>query len=149
MYVGVRTAGDPAALLTPIRAAIRELDAELPLDAVGTVDDLVTQTLSPRRFSLLLMVIFATLALILAMVGIYGVMAYSVNQATQEIGIRIALGARSGNVLRIVLTYGGVLMAALDAYLAVRDPSAVLVNDDRAAPCNGSALTGFLRRRLR
>jgi len=112
MYFGVRTAGDPAALIGPVRAVIRGIDPELPLDAVGTVDDLVSKSLSQRRFSMLLMAIFAALALVLAMVGIYGVMAYSVNQATQEIGIRMALGAGRGDVLRIVLSYGGLLMLA-------------------------------------
>ena len=89
-----------------------ELDPELPLDAVGTVDALVATSLSQRRFAMVLMAIFAGLALVLAMVGIYGVMAYSVTQATQEIGIRMALGARSGDVLRMVLGYAAVLMAA-------------------------------------
>jgi len=112
MYFAVRIAGDPAALIAPVRAAIRGLDSELPIDAVGTVDDLVSKSLSQRHFSMLLMAIFAALALLLAMVGIYGVMAYSVTQATQEIGIRMALGAKRADVLRIVLTYGGILMAA-------------------------------------
>ncbi len=111
MYFGVRAAGDPSALIAPIRAAIRSIDAELPVDAIGTVDDLVSKSLAQRRFSMLLMAIFASLALILAMVGIYGVMAYSVTQATQEIGIRMALGAGRSDVLRIVLTYGGLLMS--------------------------------------
>ena len=112
MYFGVRTAGDPASLISAVRAVIREQDAELPLDAVGTVDSLVATSLSQRRFAMLLMAIFAGLALVLAMVGIYGVISYSVTQATQEIGIRMALGARRGDVLRIVFGYAGVLMAA-------------------------------------
>ena len=112
MYFGVRTAGDPASLIPAVRAVIREQDAELPLDAVGTVDSLVATSLSQRRFAMLLMAIFASLALVLAMVGIYGVISYSVTQATQEIGIRMALGARRGDVLRIVFGYAGVLMAA-------------------------------------
>ena len=103
MYFGVRTAGDPAALIPGVRAAMREIDAELPLDAVGTVDALVATSLSQRRFAMLLMAIFAGLALVLAMVGIYGVISYSVTQATQEIGIRMALGARRADVLRMVL----------------------------------------------
>ena len=111
MYFGVRTAGDPAALIGPVRAAIRALDAELPLDAVGTVDESVSKTLSQRRFSMLLMAIFAGLALILAMIGIYGVISYSVTQATQEIGIRMALGAARSDVLRIVLAYASLLTA--------------------------------------
>jgi putative ABC transport system permease protein len=78
---------------------------------VGTVERLVDTSLSDRRFAMLLMAVFAGLALALAMVGIYGVMSYSVTQATQEIGIRIALGATGGDVLRMVLSHGGTLMA--------------------------------------
>jgi putative ABC transport system permease protein len=112
MYFGIRTAGDPATLIAGVRSVMRELDAELPLDGVGTVDALVATSLSQRRFAMLLMAIFAGLALVLAMVGIYGVIAYSVTQATQEIGIRMALGARRGDVLGMVCGYAGVLIAA-------------------------------------
>jgi len=112
MYYAVRGAGDPAALISGVRAVIRQLDAELPLDAIGTVDSLVATSLSQRRFAMLLMAIFGGLALVLAMVGIYGVISYSVTQATQEIGIRMALGARRGDVLRMVFGYAGILMAA-------------------------------------
>ena len=112
MYFGVRTEGDPASLIPGIRATIRQMDPELPLDAVGTVDALVETSLSQRRFSVLLMALFAGLALALAMIGIYGVISYAVTQATQEIGIRMALGARRADVLRIVFGYAGVLMGA-------------------------------------
>jgi len=112
MYFGVRTEGDPAALISGVRAAIRELDPELPIDAIGTVDSLVANSLSQRRFSMLLMAVFAGLALVLAMVGIYGVISYSVAQATREIGIRVALGARRADVLRMVFGYAGILMSA-------------------------------------
>ena len=111
MYYGVRSEGDPAGLISGVRAAIRELDPELPVDAIGTVDALVANSLSQRRFSLLLMAVFAGLALVLAMVGIYGVISYSVAQATREIGIRVALGAARGDVLRMVFGYGGLLLA--------------------------------------
>jgi putative ABC transport system permease protein len=112
MYFAVRTERDPAAAIAGVRAAIREMDPELPLDAVGTAEALVESSLSQRRFAMVLMGTFAGLALVLAMVGIYGVISYSVTQATQEIGIRMALGARSGDVLRMVLGYAALLMSA-------------------------------------
>jgi len=112
MYFGVRTTGDPEAAIAGVRAVIRGLDPELPLDAVGTVDGLVWSSLSQRRFAMLLMAVFAALALILAMVGLYGVISYSVTQATQEIGIRMALGAGRAQVLRLVFGYSGGLLAA-------------------------------------
>jgi putative ABC transport system permease protein len=112
LFFAVRTAGDPDTLIPGIRAVFRGLDSELPLDAIGTADALVESSLSQRRFGMLLMAIFAGLALALAMIGIYGVLAYSVNQATQEIGIRLALGAKGGDVLRLVFAYGGSLVAS-------------------------------------
>jgi putative ABC transport system permease protein len=112
MYFGIRTERDPKALIPAVRSAVHELDAELPLDAVGTVDSLVATALSQRRFAMLLMAIFAGFALALAMVGIYGVISYSVTQATQEIGIRTALGAQRVDVMRMVFSYAIVLVAA-------------------------------------
>jgi putative ABC transport system permease protein len=112
MYFGVRTEADPEGLIASVRAMMRELDSELPLNAVGTVDAMVSSSLSQRRFAMLLMAVFAGLALILAMVGIYGVISYSVTQATQEIGIRMALGAGRSHVLRIVFGYAGLLLVA-------------------------------------
>jgi len=112
MYFAVRTQNEPETLISGVRSAIRALDAELPIDAIGTVDALVATSLSQRRFAMLLMAIFAGLALVLAMVGIYGVISYAVTQATQEIGIRMALGAQRSAVLRMVAGYAGVLVVS-------------------------------------
>jgi putative ABC transport system permease protein len=112
MYFAVRTKNEPETLISGIRSAIHGLDAELPVDAMGTVDALVATSLSQRRFAMLLMAIFAGLALVLAMVGIYGVISYAVTQATQEIGIRMALGAQRSSVLGMVAGYAGVLVVS-------------------------------------
>jgi len=155
MYFGVRTAGSPESLISGVRAVIRNLDPELPLDAVGTVDTLVETSLSQRRFAMLLMAIFAGLAMALAMVGIYGVLSYSVTQATQEIGIRLALGAQPGDILQLVLRYGGLLIgvgvvvgvgaAMLTARLLASQLFEVRATDPvtYAAVAGALALTGF------
>ena len=111
MYFAVRSERDPAALIPVVRAAVREQDAGLPLDEVGTVDSLVAKSLLVDRFATVLVAMFAGLALVLAMVGIYGVLSYAVTQATQEIGIRMALGARHAHLMRMVLGHVGLLIA--------------------------------------
>lgn len=112
MYFAVRGERNPEALISSVRAALREQDSDLPLDAVGTVDALIAKSLMVDRFSTFLVAAFAGIALVLAVVGIYGVLSYAVTQATQEIGIRMALGAGPGDVLRIVLGHAGILVVA-------------------------------------
>jgi len=106
MTVVVRTAGDPAPLLAAVRGAIAEVDPQQPIFDVRTLDELVSTSLAQRRFTLTLMLLFGVVALVLAGVGIYGVMSYTVAQRTQEIGIRVALGATGGSVLAMVLRDG-------------------------------------------
>jgi predicted permease len=106
MYVVVRTTTDPSSLTSAVRGAIQSVDRELPIYRVTTMDQVVSDSMTQRRFALTLMSIFALVALILAAIGLYGVMAYSVTQRTHEIGIRLALGASRGNVLKMVVGQG-------------------------------------------
>jgi putative ABC transport system permease protein len=140
MFLVVRTAGDPAGLATAARAAVRAVDPDMPVFKVMTMQRVIEDTLVGRRFTAMLLVIFAAVALVLAAVGLYGVIAYAVSQRTHEIGIRMALGARVEDVVRMVVRQGlrlaaiGLLVGAVAALATTRFLASLLFGVGAADP---------------
>jgi putative ABC transport system permease protein len=132
VYLVARTHGDPKRLAGAIEAQIHSLDKDLPISSVKTMDEYVSGATAAPRFNTMLLGGFAALALLLAAVGIFGVISYSVAQRTQEIGIRRALGANTSSVMRLVLvqalglTAAGVAVGVVGAYGLARLMSTLL-----------------------
>ncbi|HKQ89228.1 MAG TPA: ABC transporter permease [Blastocatellia bacterium] len=146
----VRATDDPALMASAVRAAVRDIDPALPIFGMQAMTDLVADSLVRPRFLSILLGSFSAIALVLAAVGIYGVMAYSVSQRTQEIGVRMALGARSSDVMKMVLTQGtklaavGVGIGLAGAFALTRLMSTLLFEVSVTDPATFAAVVALL-----
>lgn len=140
IYLTVRTTTDPESVVTLVRHEVAALDPDQPISNVLTMEERISESVAPRRFNMFLFSLFASLALLLAAIGIYGIMAFSVSERTHEIGIRVALGARRIDVLRMVLQNGfklaviGIGIGLLAAFAATRLMSALLYDVSATDP---------------
>jgi len=146
----VRTSGSPAALIDPIRERVWQLDANLPIASVSTMDAIVSDALAQKSFTMLLLLVGSVGALAIGAVGIYGVISYVVTQQTREIGVRMALGARREDIGRMVLgrslliTAGGVVVGVLGALGLTQYIASLLFGVDPLDPTTFVAVIAML-----
>ena len=146
----VRASGDPMSLVPAIRSRIAEIDRDLPMANVRTMEQVLADSILRPRFNMLLITIFAVVAMTLASVGVYGVISYSVSQRTHEIGIRIALGAHSGDILKMVVLQGlklalvGVGIGLMAAFALTRVMEGLLFGVQATDPMTFGAISAGL-----
>jgi len=150
MEVVLRTTGDPLALGNPAREAVWSIDRDLPIPRMQTVEQNLSTRVAQRRLNMLLLGLFASVALVLAAVGIYGVMNYTVTQRTNEIGIRVALGAQTRDVLRLVVGEGmilallGVVIGLVMTFAFTRLMASLLFGVSASDPLTFAAIAALL-----
>jgi putative ABC transport system permease protein len=146
----VRTNVDPLSLGATVRDTIWSIDKDQPVSDIRTMEEIVSEAVARQRFSMLLLGVFATLALVLAAVGIYGVMSYSVTQRTREIGIRLALGAQKKDVLKLTVGQGlrlvsiGVAIGLVAAFVLTRVMASLLFGVSATDPVTFIAISVVL-----
>ncbi|MCZ6508482.1 MAG: ABC transporter permease [Acidobacteria bacterium] len=150
MSLLIRAIGEPLDLVAAVRSQVAAEDPHQPIYAVSTMADRLGESLAPRRFAMLLLIVFAAVALIMAAVGLSGVISYSVMQRSQEMGLRMALGAQNRDILRIVVGHGlgltlvGVTLGLAGAFLVTRWMSSLLVNVSPTDPVTFVALPALV-----
>jgi putative ABC transport system permease protein len=150
IVVVVRTAGDPTSVVGGVRAAVRDLDPQLPVYDVRTMEERVATTIARPRVTAVLVGVFAATALLLAAIGIYGVVSYTVAQRTRELGVRMALGAPAAGVLRLVVgqgmlpAVGGVVVGLAGAWAAARVLGSLLYGVSASDPWTFAGVALFL-----
>ena len=126
MNVAIRTIGDPNGTVNALQSTVWSMDRQLPVTELKTMEQVISKSTAPRRFNMILVLIFAGAALLLASVGLFGVMAYSVTQRTREIGVRMAMGAQRADILKMVMSWGllltaiGITLGTVGAFLVTR-----------------------------
>ena len=150
LTIAIRTSGEPLAFVPTARADVAALDRELPIAAVRTMDEVIGRSIAERRFTMLLLAAFAAVAVLLAAIGVYGVLAYLVSQRTQEIGVRLAIGATPGDVVRLFVREGagltliGVAGGLAGALAVTRALSTLLFGVTTTDPITFAAVAGTL-----
>jgi putative ABC transport system permease protein len=150
VLVTLRTSVDPLSLTNAARAAVLALDPQQPIEDINTMEKLRADTLAPDRLNLLLLGSFAALALLLALIGLYGVISYAVTQRRPELGIRLALGAQRRDILRLVIGQGmklallGVALGTIAALFATRLMTSLLFNVSANDPLTYGAIAALL-----
>ncbi len=150
MTVYVRAAASPEALEGPIRREVQEVDPNLPVFGVRSVRSVISDSLASRRFAMQILVFFAATAMLLAAIGIYGVMAYFVSQRVREIGVRMALGAQRGDVVKLVVRQGmslaliGVVLGLVTSLFLMRLIAGLLFGVSSADPVTLMIFTALL-----